>query len=172
MVLMMAPALPHKGLDDGLQVLERVRHAAPGEPLRLFGARPPARMPSGATFVARPSDEALRDLYRTSRVLVFPSRYEGFGLPPLEAMATGCAVVTTRVGAIPDFSRDRVSAWWVEPGDVEGMVAGVLRLLGSDAEAESMGGAAVAAARDWDWPIVTARLETALRAIAESPPAR
>jgi len=166
---MMAPSLPHKGLDDGLEVLERVHRAAPEEPLRLFGPRPPERMPAGATFVSRPSDEALRELYRTSRVLLFPSRYEGFGLPPLEAMATGCAVVTTRVGAIPDFSRDRVSAWWVDPGDVAGLTAGVLHLLADEGERLAMGRAAVEAARQWDWPIVTGRLEATLRVILEGP---
>jgi len=105
-------------------------------------------------------------------VLLFPSRYEGFGLPPLEAMATGCVVVTTRVGAIPDFSRDRVSAWWVEPGDMDGMTTGVLRLLSAESEREAMGRAAVAAAREWDWAIVTGRLETTLRRILETPDPR
>ena len=59
--------------------------------------------------------ERLRELYRRAIVFVYPSRYEGFGLPPLEAMACGAPVVATRTGAIPDYAGP--AAVLVRPGD-------------------------------------------------------
>ncbi|HUP44363.1 MAG TPA: glycosyltransferase family 1 protein [Thermoanaerobaculia bacterium] len=52
-------------------------------------------------FVGR---EELRELYRGALAFIYPSKYEGFGLPPLEAMACGAPVVATRTGAIPDYA--------------------------------------------------------------------
>lgn len=69
----------------------------------------------------------LRDLYREALVFVYPSHYEGFGLPPLEAMACGAPVVATRTGAIPEFAGD--AALLVAPGDVEGLAKAIGRLV-------------------------------------------
>ena len=53
-------------------------------------------------FVCDPHDSAIIELYRRSRLLLFPSLYEGFGWPPLEAMAWGCPVVCSRQGSLPE----------------------------------------------------------------------
>jgi glycosyltransferase involved in cell wall biosynthesis len=79
-------------------------------------------------FVSR---ERLRDLYRTARAFVYPSHFEGFGLPPLEALACGAAVIATRTGAIPEFAGD--GALLVPPADREALRDALRRLL-SDAK--------------------------------------
>ena len=57
--------------------------------------------------VARPvSTDELVELYRSAAALVFPSLYEGFGLPPLEAMACGCPVAVSRVASLPEVCGD------------------------------------------------------------------
>lgn len=59
-----------------------------------------------ATTLSGLSDERLRDLYRGALALAMPSRYEGFGLPPLEAMQSGCAVVASRASSLPEVCGD------------------------------------------------------------------
>ncbi|MGZ8869052.1 MAG: glycosyltransferase family 4 protein [Thermoanaerobaculia bacterium] len=70
----------------------------------------------------------LRELYRGARAFIYPSRYEGFGLPPLEAMACGAPVIATRTGAIPDYANG--AALLVPPGsrsDLKNAIAKMLR---------------------------------------------
>jgi glycosyltransferase involved in cell wall biosynthesis len=85
---------------------------APGEGLEITG------------YVSR---EQLRDLYRRAKLFVYPSRAEGFGIPPLEAMACGAPVLATRVGAIPEFAGD--AALLVDPGDRDALREAIARLL-------------------------------------------
>lgn len=70
----------------------------------------------------------LRVLLLGAAVLAYPSLYEGFGLPPLEAMAAGVPVVTTRAGSIPEVVGD--AAVLVEPGDAEALAGALLEVLG------------------------------------------
>lgn len=72
-------------------------------------------------------DELLRDYYRRARLVVYPSLYEGFGLPPLEAMASGTPVVTTNTSSIPEVVGD--AALMVSPLDVEQLAATMQRVL-------------------------------------------
>jgi glycosyltransferase involved in cell wall biosynthesis len=80
-----------------------------GLALAVAGAADPAVFRAGggvaaeaARVLGRVSDAALRALYEHALCLVFPSRYEGFGLPPLEAMTCRCAVVAAHAGAVPE----------------------------------------------------------------------
>jgi glycosyltransferase involved in cell wall biosynthesis len=66
-------------------------------------------------------------LLRGASVFAYPSVYEGFGLPPLEAMAAGTPVVATRAGALPDTLGD--AALLVEPGDRDGLAAALVRAI-------------------------------------------
>jgi glycosyltransferase involved in cell wall biosynthesis len=72
------------------------------------------------------SDAVLASLYRGAKALIYPSKYEGFGLPPLEAMALGCPVLTTRGTAIPEVCGDAVC--YAEPDDVEQFARAIVAL--------------------------------------------
>jgi glycosyltransferase involved in cell wall biosynthesis len=119
---------PRKGADDGLEALSRLRTSVPALRVDCPGTVAPASLPPGVTFRLHPCDAELRASLSEATAFLYPSRYEGFGLPPLEAMACGCPVVSTRVGAVPEFARHGVNALLVEPGDVAGM-AEALRIL-------------------------------------------
>ena len=78
-------------------------------------------------FLGYIPDETLAVLYRSAEVFVFPSLYEGFGLPPLEAMASGTPVVTSNVSSLPEVTGG--AAVLVDPYDVGSIVDGVRRVL-------------------------------------------
>jgi glycosyltransferase involved in cell wall biosynthesis len=73
----------------------------------------------------------LAALYQLAKVFVFPSLYEGFGLPPLEAMAAGTPVVTSNVSSLPEVVGD--AAVLVDPMDAGAIASAVARVLGDDA---------------------------------------
>jgi len=98
-----------------------------------------------------PQDE-LAALYRGAACLVFPSRYEGFGLPLLEAMASGTPVVATTGGALPEVAGD--AAVLVEPGNPVALAGGIERAL---ADHERLREAGLARAARYSWA-ETARL--------------
>jgi len=85
------------------------------------------RVPAGVERTGYVDRERLRELLRGALLFVYPSRYEGFGMPPLEAMACGAPVIATRTGAIPDYAGD--AALLVEPGDRDALRDAMLRLL-------------------------------------------
>jgi hypothetical protein len=132
-VLLLYHPDPRKGAGDGIEALSRLRMRMPQLQVRVCGTVRPERLPSWMPFEFHPDDATLRRRYSTSAALLYPSRYEGFGLPPLEAMACGCPSVTTAVGAVPEFAKNRHDALIVPIGDIEAMVDRLEELLGDAA---------------------------------------
>lgn len=93
------------------------------------------------------SEGELLDLYRRAGALVFPSRYEGFGLPPLEAMASGCPVAASNAGSIPEVVG--AAAVLFDPNDPEAIAAGMLEALDRSDEL-SAGGVSHAEKFTWE----------------------
>jgi glycosyltransferase involved in cell wall biosynthesis len=110
-----------------------------------------ARSLGRRVLVIRSLPEAeLWPLLAGASVFAFPSRYEGFGLPPLEAMSVGVPVVTTTAGALPEVVGD--AALTVHPEDAEGFGQTIERVLGDTALAHALAakGRARAAAASWE----------------------
>ena len=97
------------------------------------------------------SRERLRELYRNARLFVYPSHYEGFGIPPLEAMACGAPVIATRTGAIPEFGEG--AAELIVPGDVAALRRTMHELLRDRDRREQLRLAGAERARSWSWDV-------------------
>jgi glycosyltransferase involved in cell wall biosynthesis len=97
-------------------------------------------------WVGRSSDETLAALYRGARCLVYPSLYEGFGIPVLEAMACGTPVVTSRGGATEEVAGG--AAVLVDASDPEAIAAGIAEAETRRAELVALG---LERARGFTW---------------------
>jgi glycosyltransferase involved in cell wall biosynthesis len=82
-----------------------------------------------------PDDELIR-LYSEAKLFVYPSYYEGFGLPPLEAMACGCPVVVSNVASLPEVCGN--AAQYVDPDNIEGIAEGIHKVLTDEPLRQSM----------------------------------
>jgi glycosyltransferase involved in cell wall biosynthesis len=100
-------------------------------------------------FLGFVSDGTLRILYRLASVFVFPSLYEGFGLPPLEAMASGTPVVTSNQSSLPEVTGD--AAVLVDPYDVDSLVDGIRRVLTDATLAAELRRRGPERAREFSW---------------------
>jgi len=80
-----------------------------------------------ATFVGRVGNRELRALYEQALCFVFPSLYEGFGLPPIEAMACGCPTIVAKTSSLPEVCGDAVL--YCDPSDAADLAAKIKRLM-------------------------------------------
>jgi alpha-1,3-rhamnosyl/mannosyltransferase len=131
---------PRKNLEAALRAFEQLADAGAEHHLVVAGARgwgedaliarfEGARWHSRVHVVGRVADDALVTLYRGADCFVFPSRGEGFGLPPLEAMACGTPVVASRASSIPEVVGD--AGVLVDPDDVAEIAGALERVVGS-----------------------------------------
>jgi glycosyltransferase involved in cell wall biosynthesis len=106
-------------------------------------------------FLGYLPDDMLAILYRLASVFVFPSLYEGFGLPPLEAMASGTPVVTSNVSSLPEVTGG--AAVLVDPYDVDSIREGIQRVLTDPALREELRAKGIARSREFSWESSVAR---------------
>jgi glycosyltransferase involved in cell wall biosynthesis len=131
---------PHKNLERLIQAFGILKRRAGHEDLKLliigdeinrYGSLRRCVESTGVRqdvrFFGFVPDRTLAVLYRLASVFAFPSLYEGFGLPPLEAMACGTPVVTSRISSLPEVVDD--AALLVDPYDVEEIAAALGRVL-------------------------------------------
>jgi glycosyltransferase involved in cell wall biosynthesis len=142
LVLAVGTAEPRKDLPGLVRAFDQV--AADHQDVALVLAGPPgwgaaalddaighSRAASRIVPTGWVSDDTLAALMSRASLLAYPSRYEGFGFPPLQAMAAGVPVVATRAGSLPEVLGD--AACMVDVGDDAGLVDALSRLLGDTA---------------------------------------
>jgi glycosyltransferase involved in cell wall biosynthesis len=168
---------PHwiKGCDISLKAIDEARKSIPELELLAFGEKPVSEhLPLGprSRYMLNPGQEKIRDIYAQCDVWLCGSRSEGFHLPPLEAMACRCPVVSTEVGGPLDTIEEGRNGYLVKVKDYAALadrMARVLRL--SDGQWRQMSDAAYATACRYTWQDAAVLMERALEAaIANNAP--
>ena len=119
---------PHKNHARLLEAFALLRRERPELRLVLAGgALERLSVPPGVEIRGHVSTDELVSLYRRAAALVFPSLYEGFGAPPLEAMACGCPVAASHAASLPEVCGDAAELF--DPTSAEAIAAAVSRVL-------------------------------------------
>ena len=142
-----------KGWNTARSALDAVRAWHPDLRVAVFSfEEPDEALPDWMAFHHRPDQATLaREVYGRSRVFLQPAWWEGFGLTALEAMACGCALVTTDNGGSREYARHEVTALVSPPGDAWGLARSMSSLLGDEARRSALAEAGAAKARTMTW---------------------
>jgi len=137
-LLYVGSAYPHKGLDDLLVAWPKISERYPGLRLVMVGEKDifMRRLEEKAAtsglknveFRGRVADGQLSDLYFNASAFVYPTHFEGFGLPPLEALACGCPVVASDIPVLREVL-GKNGATYFRLGDADGILAAVESVL-------------------------------------------
>ena len=152
---------PSKDPAAGIAALEKARQAIPDLSAVLFGiGGAPERLPSFASYEQRLSTDALvRDVYNDCAIFLCSSRIEGFGLPGAEAMASGCAVVTTDCGGVTDYAKHEQTALLSPPGDAGALAENIVRLASDEDLRQRIVSSGLEEVRRLDWSTASESFE-------------
>ena len=159
-VLYLGNTMPHKNVERLVEAISMVRRSHPDVALIVGGApdkhrssveRAVAqhRLGDAVRFLGKVPEDDLPGLLSSAAMFAFPSLYEGFGLPVLEAMACGTPVVTSNRSSLPEVVGD--AAVMVEPTDVSALAAAMCWLLDDERHAARLGALGMARARQFTW---------------------
>lgn len=163
----------HKGIAKDPEtvraVLWKLHQRRPALPLYVFGTSKPKDVPPSVRCVRFPAIDQARVCYSSSLVWFCGSRNEGFSMPLLEAMACGCAVVSTDCGGPADFVENENNGYLVPVGDADGLAARILHMLDDRVRLAEMVAAAKCTADAFTWDRAVDKLEAALNRITAAP---
>ena len=167
-LLAVASANPNKNFAAVAKALDALGEKAP--PCVIVGRTDQRQFsgvaldPKRVTHLGYVSDQELLALYRRALCLVFPSFYEGFGLPPLEAMAVGCPVITSRTSAMPEIAGS--AAEYCDPHDFRSLVRAIRRVNESCSRRRGMIERGVVRAGNYSWRTGAGRILTLIGRVA------
>jgi glycosyltransferase involved in cell wall biosynthesis len=154
-----------KDLPTTLAALARVKEARPDVRIVSFGAGMPqvGELPPDCEFHFLPSQKQIAEVYAECDAWISTSKAEGFNLPPLEAMASGCPAVCSKTGRPLEIIEGGVNGYLVDAGDVEAFADAVLRILSlPNADWEEMSQAAQRSVAHPTWDESNGLFERAL----------
>ncbi len=156
-VLYVGTAERRKGFDTLLAAMTRVARQCPDLTLVVTTRLTGWQLPAGVRIVELGfvDDDLLAALYRECTLLAFPSRYEGFGLPVLEAMSYGAPVVASNASSVPEAGGD--AACYVAPDDDAALASAILRVAGDSAYADELRRRGPVRAAQFSWEQTASR---------------
>jgi glycosyltransferase involved in cell wall biosynthesis len=165
-VLIVGSLAPGKNLARTLEAIALLEREHPGltfviaggQNVKVFGSSLP-RAASAAKHIVWAgyvSDGELKALYENAACFVFPSLYEGFGLPPLEAMYCGCPVIASREASLPEVCGD--AALYCDAHDAADIAAKIVELMGDVEQRRAMREKGRAHAQQYRWDTSASRL--------------
>jgi glycosyltransferase involved in cell wall biosynthesis len=172
-VLYVGNIKPHKNIERMIDAFGRARpNGPPGLKLVIIGdevSRYPSlrqmvhrqKLDKHVRFLGFQPQETLASFYRLSGAFVFPSLYEGFGLPPLEAMACGTPVITSNVSSLPEIAGD--AALLVDPYDIDAIARAIVQVFADRPLRDSLIARGHARVRQFSWADSVARIRRAYR---------
>ncbi|MDG7041490.1 MAG: glycosyltransferase family 4 protein [Nitrososphaerota archaeon] len=170
-IAMLYHLLFFKGAKEGIEALELARKEFPSLQAVLFGILPkPNKLPSWIEYrYDPPQEELVNNIYNGSSIYLCPSWNEGFGLPPAEAVACGCAVVSTDNGGVRDYAEHEVTALLSPPKNPEALAQNIIRLLEDDALRIRLAKSGRKRITEFTWERSTDLLEQFLRNVMQRP---
>lgn len=134
----------------------------------LYGAEPEmARLDSRITYLKKPTNEEVNELYNKATMFIQTSRHEGFCLPVLEAMAAGCPVISTDSHGNRDFCFKDQNCLMVEQDDTEGLKEAIQKLLNNPELREKLAKEGIKTAKNFQWPVIMDQSEAFYRKVAK-----
>ncbi|MBP6945336.1 glycosyltransferase family 4 protein [Patescibacteria group bacterium] len=182
-LLYVGSAYPHKRLDLLIRAWEKLQDKYPGSTLLVAGERDGfmERLVEHATrntqhatpgservkFLGRVTDAELAGLYKGATAFVFPSSYEGFGLPPLESLSLGCPVIASDIACLREVL-PKEGIVWFRDGDEHDIIRALEQVLDDPSRAKDL----VASAAEWirvrhDWRASAKRMVEGYRKMVE-----
>ncbi len=169
-VSIMYSGIPWKGTKEGIAALNLVKKKFPHLRTILFGIE--KRNPDIPSWIEyrrdSSQDNLVKEIYNQSSIFLCSSHTEGFGLPPAEAMASGCAIVTTDCGGIRDFAENEVTALISPPKDPPSLAKNIIRLLEDDDLRIKIAKAGKKRIQQFNWETSTDLLEKFLEKIVNN----
>jgi len=155
------PAWWVKGASTLTQCLLHIRRKFPKLEISLFGHQASKIVESGLCdhFYTNLNSQETADLYRRHDIFIYPSYSDGFQSPPLEAMACGCAVVATNLGAVSEYAQDERNALLCPAQNHHEMSKKIERLILDPELRKNIGNQAATDASQWKWETCAKRFE-------------
>lgn len=166
-IAMLWHRIPHKDSALGLKAVVGAKEVRADLEFNVFGVGSrPAELPGWANYFREPSREELKALYNSSSIFIAPSKQEGWGLPPCEAMLCGCAVALTDNRGHLEYAIHEENALVSCVGDAIGLTANIVRLINDQDLRRRLARAGVTKMASYDWEhstsLLHALLETAV----------
>ena len=152
-----------KAVIDGIKAFELVKKKLPLVELVMFGTKRDKGVPEYAEFYEKPSREKIAEIYKSCDIFLSPSREEACQLPPMEAMASGCALVATNVGGVPDYTIPGETALVCKPGEVEKIATNIKYLIENPDFFKKISGKGRKFIENFSWEKVSVKFEKILR---------